>query len=179
MKLRWSCTVFVLAIWTCGCSDGGSGGPVAQAEAAAQFPPYEFTVADWPGSTEQAALLDAEARDAEWAPTMEQVLTDGLRGLQDVDYEVLRIECRTTLCGIAIDFAIADPLREKYSETRPIRERFIGAVRQSTERIGIDGLHYDFAAAYGADGKWTGTVGVTLRRKAPPNPELFLPPPQP
>ena len=179
MTNRWSLAPAGLVILAVGCSDGDARDPEASAATNVQFPPYEFTVENWPGSAEQAALLDAEARDAEWAPSMEQVLTEGLRGLEDVDYEVLRIECRTTVCGIAIDFAISDPLGEKYDDTRRIRERFIGAIRQSTERIGIDGLRYDFAAAYGVDGKWAGNVGVTLRRRALTDIDLFLPPASP
>lgn len=173
MNRRAGPITVVVYISAAACSGGGAE---TQTGLPDQPPRYEFTVDGWPGSAEQAALLDAEARDAEWAVSMEQVLTDGLRGLDDVDYELLRTECRTTVCGIAIDYAIFDPLGEKYTDTRQIRERLIGAVRESTERIGIDGLGYDFAAAYGVDGKWTGTVGITVRRMTPTNVELFLAP---
>jgi hypothetical protein len=137
-------------------------------------PPYEFTVAGWPGTREQAARLDAEARDPEWAPSMEQLLTDGLNGLADVVYQNLTIACRTTLCGIAFEFSIADPRGERYTETRQIRERFVGAVKDATERIGNDGLSYDFTAAYDVNGAWAGRVGITVRRRAPTSADLLL-----
>jgi hypothetical protein len=152
-------------------------GAQPSADSAATPPPVRFTAEGWPGSAEQAAALDAEPRDPEWATGMEQVLAEGLDGLEDVDFQGRRIECRTTLCGIAFEYSIADPRSVRFTQTRQIREMFVGAVKDATARIGTDGLSYDFTAAYGLDGNWTGKVGMTLKRRTPTDDELrlFLP----
>ena len=164
---------FVLALATAAMNPEPAGAqpPSSSAEAP---PPYQFTAADWPGTAEQAAALDAEPRDPEWATAMEQLLTEGLDGLEDVDFLGRRIVCRTTLCGIAFEYSIADPRSVRFTQTRQIREMFVGAVKESTERIGTDGLSFDFSAAYGLDGNWTGKVGITVKRRTPTDDELLL-----
>jgi len=71
-----------------------------------------FDADSWPGSPDQAALLATESKDREWSRSMETRIVEGLLALEEWETwekSGLRVECRTSICGIVFDLVFGSP----------------------------------------------------------------------